>query len=333
MNRQSIAVVILLCLTLLFFGCSSETTPEVPPASALDQMPLLLARPLFANRYELAGYYELDVNGDGVEEVLAVATLNLPLEQSSRLDSHVILFVEYGGSWSLTDHRSLDGVNARAELRDLTGDGLPELLVFTEEAESQLGDFVTPLHYTDHVTVFTYTPEPRLMQLETFSSSLSGSMRPHSVVGKWGGQPAIQTMQDIPPTGSPLWWPYRVETFAWDGQGFASRQVRERRRISPIVSWLVRRNVPWAAVFLTLGGVFSLVVTVVARRSRLQERWVILGLALLVIAGGVGLGLVQEWLCVPALILIGLGGSGIGRQMAARTIAKSSQDTETESGE
>lgn len=196
-----------------------------------------------------------------------------------------------------------------------------------------MGDFVTPLHYTDHITVFTYTPDPRLMKLGTFSSRLSGSMRPHSTVGEWGGQPAIQTMQDIPPTGSPLWWPYRVETFVWDGQVFASVQVQERRRISPIVSWLVRRNTPWAAAILVLGGMTSLIVIGIVRRSRLPERWAILGLALLIIAAGVGLGLAQEWLCVPALILVGLAGSGIGRQMAARMVAKSSQDTETESGE
>ncbi len=331
MNRQSTATVIL--LTFLLFGCSGEVTPEIPPDSAFDQMPLLLVRPLSAKGYELAGYYELDVNGDGVEEVLAVATLNFPLEQAPRVESHVILFVEHSGTWSLTDHREVSGVNGRAELRDLTGDGLPELLVFTEEAKSQSGDFVTPLHYTDHVTVFGCTPEPRLMQLGSFSSSLSASMRPHSTVGEWGGQPAIQTMQDIPPTGSPLWSLYRVETFAWDGQDFASRQVQERRRISPVVSWLVRRNAPWAAALLVLGGVLGWLVTTVARRSRLPERWVILGLALLVVAGGIGLGLAQEWLCVPALVLIGMGGLVIGRQMATRMAARSDQDTGAGSGE
>lgn len=98
MNRQSTAAITLLDLGLLLFGCSGEATPEALPASALDQMPLLLIRPLFTNRYELVGYYELDVNGDGVEEVLAVVTLNLPLEQSALVESHVILFAEYGGA-------------------------------------------------------------------------------------------------------------------------------------------------------------------------------------------------------------------------------------------
>ena len=331
MKRRIVLIVII--LSLLLFGCSSEATPDVPPSPAFDHMPLLLIRSLFENGYELAGYYELDTNGDGVEEALAVATLNLPLEQARLVESHVILFVEHGGAWSLTDHWSVDGANARAELRDLTGDGLAELLVFTEEAESRLGDFVAPLRYTDHVTVFTYTPEPRLLKMGSFSSSLAGVMHPRSQVVEWEGQPVIQTAQDVPPTGGPLWQPYRVETFAWDGQGFTSRQVQEQRRISPVVSWLVRRNGPWAALFLALGGASCFAcyaLLFLTRRSRLPERWAILGLGLLVVAGGVGLGLAQEWLCVPALILIGLLGLGIGRQTATWMVARRSRDIEGE---
>ncbi len=329
MNGRSIAVVVALSLNLLLFGCSGEATPEVPPASALDQMPLVLARPFFTTGYELVGYYELDVGSDGVMEALAVLTLRLPLKESFLGDSYVLLFGQHGGAWSLTDDQQLDGVNASAELRDLTGDDFPELLVFTEEADTQLGDFVTPLRYTDHLIVFTYVPDLYLVELGTFSSSLSGVMRPHSTAGEWGGRPVIQTAQDLPPTGDPLWWPFRVETFAWDGQDFASVQVREQRRISPIVSWLVRRNAPWAMASLVLGGALSLVLTTVVRHSRLRERWAILGLALLLIAGGVGLGLAEEWLCVPALILVGLAGLVVGRQVATRL--KSSRDAEVES--
>jgi hypothetical protein len=181
--------------------------------------------------------------------------------------------------------------------------------------------------------VFTYVPDLYLVELGTFSSSLAGVMSPRSTVGEWGGQPAIQTAQDLPPAGVPLWRPFRVETFAWDGQGFASVQVQEQRRISPIISWLVHRNAPWAAAFLVLGTALSLVLAAVVRRSRLQERWVILGLALLLIAGGVGLGFAEEWLCIPALILVGLAGLGGGRQATTWLAARFSQDTESEGKE
>lgn len=333
MNRQSIVVVVALGLSLLLCGCGGEVTQKVPPAPALDQMPLALARPLFLAGYELVGYYELDGDGDGAMEALAVLTVRLPLADSSLGASYVLLFSQRGGAWSLADDQRLDSINASAELRDLTGDGFSELLVFTEEADDQLGDFVTPLRYTDHLIVFTYTPDLYIVELGTFSSSLSGVMRPRSTVGEWAGRPAIQTVQDLPPAGSSLWRPFRAETFAWDGQSFASVQVQEQRQISPLVSWLVRRNAPWAAASLLLGGALGLVMTALVRRSRLRERWVILGLALLLVAGGVGLGLTEEWLCVPALVLVGLAGVAIGRQVVARLAARSSQGTEIESGE
>jgi hypothetical protein len=347
-GARGVALVVVLGLGLLLFGCSGKVALEAPPASDLDQMPLALARHFFLAGYELAGYHELDADSDGIVETLAVLTLRLPLAESFLGDSYVLLFGQHGGAWSLTDGQQLNGVNASAELRDLTGDGLAELLVFTEEADAQPGDFVAPLRYTDHLSVFTYVPGLHLVELGTFSSSLSGVMRPHSTVGEWEGRPAIQTARDLPPAGIPLWWPFHVETFAWDGQGFASVQVQERRRISPIVSWLVRRNAPWAAAFLVLGGVLSLVPAVIVRRSRLglavtdprllrglplQERWVILGLALLLVASGVGLGLIEEWLCVPALILVGLAGLGIGRRFTTRLVTRSNQGAEVESGE
>ncbi|MDY7079924.1 MAG: hypothetical protein SXV54_23825 [Chloroflexota bacterium] len=319
---------VLLSLGLLLFGCSGETTTDAPPVPSFDQSPLSLARPFFEAGYELVGYYELDADSDGTVEALAVLTVETPATESFPGGSAVLLFGQRGGMWTRTDGWKLDGVNASAELRDLTGDGLPELLVVIEEAETQLGDFVTPLRYTDHLIVFTYTPDSYLVELGRFSSSLAGVMRPRSIVGEWEGQPAIQTARDLPPAGIPLWWPFRVETFAWDGHGFASVKVEERQRISPVITWLTRRNAPWAAGFLALGGTLSLIAVAVAHRSRLQGRWIGLGLGLLLVAGGVGLGLTEEWLCVPALVLMGLAGSGIGWRVAMQLVTKSDRDEE-----
>jgi hypothetical protein len=322
MKRQSIAVLVTFGLGLLLFGCSEGATPEVTSAPPLDQMPLMLAGPLFTAGYELVGYYELDADTDGVIEALAVLTLRRPMTEFSTGSSRVLLFGRHGGAWSLNDRQRVDGVNARAELRDLTGDGLPELLVFSEEVDSQLGDFVAPLRHIDYLGVFTYTPGLHLEELGTFSSSLSGEMRSRSKVGEWEGRPAIQTAQDLPPVGISLWQPFRVETFAWDGQGFVSVDVGEERRVSPVISWLVRRNAPWAMAFLAVGGAVSVVVTAIVQRSRLQERWIVLGVALLFTAGGVGLGLAEAWLCVPALVLIGLAGFWVGRQAAAHLVVR-----------
>jgi hypothetical protein len=317
MNERHIAIMVVLVLVLLLPACAGEEEPEDPLPSDLDQMPLVLAQPYFQAGYELADYHELDADGDGVEEALAVLTLKLPVAESHLGDTHILTFGRQGGSWGLVTNQLLDGSNASTQLRDLTGDGFPELLVLTEQADTQLGDFVTPVHYTDYLSVFAWTPGSYLVELGTFSSSLSGVLRPRSAVGDWGGQPAIQTVRDLPPVGGPLLWPFYVETFAWDGQGFASVETQERRRISPIISWAVRRNAPWTAAFLAAGGVLGLAVTVIARRSHLREWWVIAGLALVFTVGGIGLGFVSEWLCVPAPILIGLAGLGGGRQIAA----------------
>ena len=78
--------------------------------------------------------------------------------------------------------------------------------------------------------------------------------------------------------------------------------------------------------------VASLIVIVVTRRLRWRERRVILGLILLIVAGGIGLGVVVEWMCVPALIAIGLAGLGVGRQIATRLAVKPNQDTEKTRG-
>jgi hypothetical protein len=109
-------------------------------------------------------------------------------------------------------------------------------------------------------------------------------------------------------------------------------QVQEQRRISPIISWLVRLNGPWAAVFLVLGGVLSLVFVKVARRLGLRERWGVLGMALLLVAGGIGLGLTVEWLCVPGLILIGLVGLGSGWKVAMWLIDRGNQGAQMNQG-
>jgi hypothetical protein len=315
---------IILGLGLLLAACGGEMTPEAVPTPDTNRMPLALARPLFQSGYELVGYHELDADGDNVVGVLAVLTLRFPVAESYLGGSRVLLFGQYGDGWSLVGNQQLDGVNARAQLRDLTGDGSPELLVFTEEADTQSGDFVTPLRYTDHLSVFTYTSDLYLVELGAFSSSLTGVMSSRLVVGEWGGRPAIQTMHDLPPVGSPVLWSFQIETFTWDGQDFSNVHTQEKRRLSPIASWLVRRHAPWAALFLALGGVFSVVATTIVHRTHgrthdqrprlpLAERWVLLILALLLVAGGVGLSLVREWLCAPALISTGLLGLGVGR--------------------
>jgi hypothetical protein len=314
MSRQSLAIIVMLGLGLLL-GCGSDADPETLSSPPLDQMPLMLAGPLFTAGYELASYHDLDADGDGVVEALAVLTLDESTTDSSTGSSYVLLFGQHGGAWSLNDKQRLSGVNASAELDDVTDDGLPELLVHTEEADTQLGDFVTPLRRTDHLSIFTYTPSQHLAKLGTFTSSLSGEAQPHSTVVDWDGQPAIQTTQDLPPMDQSLWRPVRVETFAWDGQGFARVKVGEQRRISPVVTWLVRRNAPWLAVFLIMGVAASAAVSAITRRSRLKERWGTLGAILLFVASGVGLGLAAEWLCVPALVLVGLAAFGFARQV------------------
>jgi hypothetical protein len=314
MRRQSLAVIVMLGLGLLL-GCGSDANPETLPSPPLDQMPLMLAGPLFSAGYELASYHDLDADGDGVVEALAVLTLEESTTDSSTGSSYVLLFGQHGGAWSLNDKQRLRGINASAELDDVTDDGLPELLVHTEEANIQLGDFVAPLRRTAHLSIFTYTPSQYLAKLGTFTSSLPGEAQLHSTVVDWDGKPAIQTTQDLPPMGQSLWRPVRVETFAWDGQGFAHVKVGEQRRISPVVTWLARRNAPWLAVFLIMGVAASVAVSAITRRSRLKERWGALGAILLFAASGVALGLAAEWLCVPALVLVGLVAFGFARQV------------------
>ena len=311
-------ILVAIVSSLLLLGCNAQMTPEPTPSVPLDQMPISLAQPLFQAGYNLIGYYELDANDDGLTESLAVLSVNLPLEQSFVGDTYVMLFSQRGGAWSTTDNQRIDGINAHAELRDMNGDGFPELLIFTEKADSQMGDFITPLHYADYLFVFTYQPDQALVNLRTFNSALAGVLRPRTEVVEWEGRPAVRTVRDIGVGGAFL-QPYRVETFAWDDkEGFVSVQVQEHKRVSSAVSWLARRNAPWAAAAFVLGGVLGLLVSVLARRLHRQERWFILGLGLLLVGGGVGVGLAREWLCSPALILVGLAGLGLGWRMTTR---------------
>jgi hypothetical protein len=314
-------------LSLLLLGCSSEAAPEIPPPEAFEKEPLLLARAHFLAGYDLVGYYEQDSNQDGLPEVLTVFTLKVPLEQSLFGDTYVMLFDQNAGLWSLTHNWQLDGVNASSELRDLDGDGLPELLIATELAASELGDFVVPYHYTDHLYVFTYEPNLSLIELGSFSSTISDATNPKTTIGEWGGQPAIQTAHDLPPTGSPLVQPYRVETFVWNGQEFVSIQMQEHKRVAPEVTWAMRRNAPWFAVSLGIGIVLGLIIIAIARRVGLQERWFLVGLIVLLIGGGIGLTTVKELLCVPVLVLISLVGLIVGRQIAVRLVAVAEHET------
>jgi hypothetical protein len=305
-------------LFLLLAGCGGGPAPEIVPDTAYDQMPLLLARPFFGAGYELADYHEFQADGDGLPETMVVVTLRAPAEDAYLGSSGVLLLSRPAGSWVRTDEWKLDGVNASTEWRDLTGDGVEELLVVTERADKQRGDFVAPLRYTDDLVVFGYTPDLYLLGLGKFGSSLAGVTRPRSAVVSWEGQPAVRTQRDLPSAGSPVWQPVRVETFAWDGQEFGSVEVEDRRRLSPIVVWFLRRNAPWTAGALALGTVLSLALALIRRRHPLSELWAVASAALLLVAGGIGLGLTVEWLCVPGLVLAGLLGIACGRQIFAR---------------
>jgi hypothetical protein len=303
MNRSPILVTVTLALILLLAACSSRGSP---PQS--DQMPLALVSDIFQSGYELAGYHEQDLDGDGSTEALAVLTQKLPTDLSFVSNSYVLLFDQRAKAWKLVDGQQMDGGYAATELRDLTGDGIPELVVSTERVSAERGDFVTPQRTTGYLAIFEVGREGQLAKLEMFSGSLLGAGRTYPRTSQWEGKPAIQTARDLPATESPLWQPYQVETLAWDGEQFTQAQVQERRRISPLISWVASRNAPWLVAFLALGSLLSWGALTVARRTQVRERWVFLGVAVLLVAGGIGLGLVREWLCVPAPILAGLAG-------------------------
>jgi hypothetical protein len=308
MNRKSFAVMAALAMGLLLAGCGGQAAPTVSP----DEPPLSLLKDLYEDGYALAGYHEMDLEGDGHAEGLAVLTQSPPPETSFLSVTFIVLFQHSDGVWRQVDRLETDGDRATTTLHDLTGDGLPELVVFAEQKQSQYGDFVTPMRTAGYLAVFTYTPDKRLVELGAYSSSLLGMGRVYPKLGAWEGQEAIVVARDLPADESPLWQPYQVGSYVWDGSQFANAQIEERRRLSPVVSWAVTRNGPWALGFLALGGVLGWGAVVVSRRTRVQVKQVLAGAVAVLIILGVGLIWVQGRLCVLAPVLSGLAGLIVG---------------------
>jgi hypothetical protein len=302
---------------LLIAGCTGQRSTDPASLPSLDDMPLLLARS-YLESFELVDYYELAQEDGVVSEALAVSTLRRPLEKSYIGASRVVLFSQYGGEWALVDGRDLDGGNATTDLRDMTGDGTPEIVVFTSKTDLQQGDFAAPMSLVDYAYVFAVTQDVRLAQIGAFSSTMRGSLRTHTDLADWGKQSAIQVKQDLRPAGSALFQPYRVESFAWDGEQFASIQVKERRRISPSVLWGLQENAPWAAAFLVLGAAVTFAAIALARRIGAEEKGFVLGAAALIIVGGIVLQITQEYLCTPGLVMVGLVGLLVGWRVPRR---------------
>jgi hypothetical protein len=292
-------------------------TPDLPPDLALDQMPAALTAELRKSGYALVGYYHWDADGDGAMEVAAVLTVQTTPTESFSGGAYVVLMKQQAEFWYRSDQQPLDGVNARSQFRDLTGDGVPELIVSTQQAERQLGDFVIPHRYTDHLNVFTMGPDFNLVTLGTFSSSLAGVTTPHSQVVLRSGKTVIETAQDIPGRGSALWQPYRIQTYAWDGREFAQVQTEERRRVSPVVSWVVRQNGPWVLGLALLGSIMGIAIATTVHHPA-QRRRLLWASALLLIGGGLGAGMTKELLCLPALITSGWVGLWSGKQIGAK---------------
>jgi hypothetical protein len=309
--KRRLVVVAALALTLLLAGCGGRAASQVPP----DELPLALARDLYADGYTLVSYHEVDWDRDGLMESLAVLTQKVPTEHSFLSSSYVVLFHQEQGTWVQSDRLRMDGERATTALHDLTGDGFPELVVSTQQVYGQEGDFIAPLRTAGYLSAFTYTPDKVLVELGTYSSSLLGQDRVYPQVGEWEGQTVIRVARDLPATESPLWQPYQVGDYAWNGSEFGLAQVQEQRRLSPLISWVVARNAPWTGAFLILGGVLGGGAFVISQRTRLDDRWSALGAAAIIVAGGIGLGLVQEWLCILAPILAGLVGLLIGRRV------------------
>ncbi len=300
-------------------GCrAASPTPDVPPDLALDQMPAALLAPLLEADYELVGYYPRSTT-DRPTEVMAVLTVRGAPENAFSTATYVLLMRQTerdaGGDWRIVQELPLEGLNARSDLRDLTGDTTPELVVVTEEADRQFGDFVTPLRYTDRLTVIAPDPAGELTVLGSFQNDLAGVRSPMPQIVPWDDGWAIQIAQDVPLTHPALRQTYRLRMYAWDGQTFACAQVMERKRLSAVVAWIGRQNAPWAAGFLVVGGALGLALYVLIRR-RPRLRWLLVLAGLLVVLAGIGVEVTTKLLCPPALVLTGLVGMGIGWRLA-----------------
>ena len=311
MKQKRWAVMTALALGLVISGCGGGPAPQVSP----DELPLALVGDLFEDEYVLGAYHEVDFDRDGRSEVLAVLTQHRPTELSFLSDSYVVLFHQDEGTWVHADGLRMDGERATAELHDLTDDGLPELVVSTEQTRSQRGDFIAPLRTAGFLSVFTYTPDKRLVELGTYSSSLLGKGRVYPKLGVWEDQEAVKVARDLPATVNPLWQPYRVGSYVWNGSGFALADTQDQRRLSPLISWVVARNAPLASAFFVLGGVLGGVTLFVSQRTRLEDKWLSVVAVVILVGGGIGLGSLQEWLCVPAPVLAGLVGLLFGRRV------------------
>jgi hypothetical protein len=314
MNHKRLALMAALALGLALSGCGERSAPS--PQAPIDEPPLVLLGDLFEGEYVLGAYHEVDFDKDGRDEVLAVLTQYRPTELSYLSDTYVVLFHQDQGTWVQVGGLRMEGERATSELHDLTGDGLPELVVSTEQTRSQRGDFIAPLRIAGFLSVFTYTSDKELVEMGAYSSSLLGMDRVYPKLGLWKDQEAIKVARDLPAAVSPLWQPYQVGSYVWDGSEFVLAHTDEQRRVSPLISWVVARNAPWASGFLILGGVLGVVTLLVSQRTRLADKWLTVWAVIILIGGGIGLGSLQEWLCVPAPILVGLAGLLIGRRIA-----------------
>jgi uncharacterized membrane protein len=312
MNQKRLAVAVL-ALGLMVSGCRGDSPP--PPPAPLDELPLSLVGDLFQGDYVLAAYHQVDFDRDGRDEALAVLTQYRTKELSFLSDTYVVLFHRDTGVWTHAGGLRMDGERATTELRDLTQDGIPELIVSTEETRSQRGDFIAPWRTAGFLSVFTYTPDKQLVEMGDFSSSLLGQGRDYPKLGLWEDNEAIKVARDLRASEGPLWQPYQEGSYVWDGSEFALAQTEDMRRLSPLISWVLAKNAPWASVFFILGGVLGGATLYVSQRSPLQDKWLSVWALIILVAGGIGLGSLQEWLCVPAPILAGLIGLLVGRRI------------------
>ena len=314
MNHKRLALMAALALGLALTGCGDRSAPS--PQASIDEPPLALLGDLFEGEYVLGAYHEVDFDKDGRYEVLAVLTQYRTTELSYLSDTYVVLFHQDPGAWVHAGGLRMEGERATSELRDLTGDGLSELVVSTEQTLSQRGDFVVPFRTAGFLSVFTYTPGKELVEMGDFQSSLEGEDRDYPKLGFWEDREVIIVARDLQTPEGPFWQPYRVGSYVWDGSEYTLAHTEDRRRVSPTTSWVVAKNAPWASGFLVLGGILGVVTLLVSQRTRLEVKWLTVWAVIILIGGGIGVGSLQEWLCVPVPILVGLAGLLFGRRIA-----------------